>query len=400
MEGTLISSSAGVLAVLAGVTSLFFYLERKTKLRLFNYFPPLIFIYLVPVGLSNTGVIPNNSPVYGFMRQNILPMFLVLMLLQVDFLATVRAMGRGVMVMLLGTLGVVVGAPVALFIVRHGLRTLGPDAYKAYGALAGSWIGGTGNMAATAVALGLDDKSLAFGYALISDNAVYIIWLPLLLMSKNFAGWFQRFTRVPEGHVEAVHEAAGKLSLENGRPAMVHYLYLAFIGFGVTALAAWLARYLPEIPSGPEAQAFITTSTWNILLVTFFGVLLSFTRAGRIPGSHPLSMALVYLFVARMGATADLSRLDSSILWFLLGAYIWIFIHGMFLVGGARLFKVDVHTAAIASAANIGGAASAPIVAAYHNPVLVPVSILMALIGYAIGNPAAIFTGLLCRWVW
>ena len=163
------------------------------------------------------------------------------------------------------------------------------------------------------MALGLDDKSLAFGYALISDNAVYIIWLPLLLMSKNFAGWFQRFTRVPEGHVEAVHEAAGKLSLENGRPAMVHYLYLAFIGFGVTALAAWLARYLPEIPSGPEAQAFITTSTWNILLVTFFGVLLSFTRAGRIPGSHPLSMALVYLFVARMGATADLSRLEDLV---------------------------------------------------------------------------------------
>jgi uncharacterized membrane protein len=110
-------------------------------------------------------------------------------------------------------------------------------------------------------------------------------------------------------------------------------------------------------------------------------------------------MALVYLFVARMGATADLSRLDASILWFLLGAYIWICIHGFFLVAGAKVLKVDVHTAAIASAANIGGAASAPIVAAYHNPVLVPVSILMALIGYAIGNPAAIFAGLLCKWV-
>ena len=110
-------------------------------------------------------------------------------------------------------------------------------------------------------------------------------------------------------------------------------------------------------------------------------------------------MALVYLFVARMGAKADLSNLSTSVLWFLLGAYIWIFIHGFFLVGAARLFRVDVHTAAISSAANIGGAASAPIVAAYHKTSLVPVSILMALLGYAVGNPAAILAATLCKWV-
>jgi uncharacterized membrane protein len=399
MGDTLIGSSAGVLAVLAGVTSLFFLLEKRTGWRVFNYFPPLIFIYLIPVALSNAGIIPTQSPVYGFMRDSILPTFLVIMLLQVDFLATVRAMGRGVIVMLMGTLGVVVGAPIALFLVKHGLESLGPDAWKGYGALAGSWIGGTGNMAATAVALDLSDKSLAFGYGLIADNAVYLIWLPILLMSKNFAGWFHRFARTPKDRVESVHKAAAALSVESGRMEMRHLLYLAFLGFGATALSGWLAGLLPEVPSGPDAQAFITTSTWKILLVTGFGIVLSFTRASKIPGSHPVAMALVYLFVARMGATADLSNLSSSILWFLLGAYIWIFIHGFFLVGAAKALKVDVHTTAIASAANIGGAASAPIVAAHHNPVLVPVAILMALIGYAIGNPAAIFTGLLCKWV-
>jgi uncharacterized membrane protein len=136
-----------------------------------------------------------------------------------------------------------------------------------------------------------------------------------------------------------------------------------------------------------------------ILIVTFAGIGLSFTRASKIPGSHALAMALVYLFVARMGAKADLSSLDASVLWFVAGAFIWIFIHGAFLVGAAKLFKVDVHTAAIASAANIGGAASAPIVAAYHKTSLVPVSILMALLGYAVGNPAAILAGTLCQWV-
>jgi uncharacterized membrane protein len=399
MTHALIESSAGVLAVLAGVTSLFFLLEKRTKLKIFNYFPPLIFIYLVPVALSNLGVIPTQSPVYGFMRGNVLPMFLVIMLLQVDFLATIRAMGRGVIVMLMGTLGVVVGAPVALFLVRHGLQGLGADAWKGYGALAGSWIGGTGNMAATAVALELSDRSLAFGYGLISDNAVYLVWLPLLLMSKNFAGWFHRFTLVPEGRVASIEKASSELAVTSGAVEMRHFLYLAFLGFGVTALAGWLASFIPEIPSGPDAQAFITTSTYKILLVTCFGVMLSFTKASRIPGSRALSMALVYLFVARMGAVADLSNLDASILWFLLGAYIWIAIHGVFLVGAAKALRMDVHTAAIASAANIGGAASAPIVAAHHNPVLVPVAILMALIGYAVGNPAAILTGLLCKWV-
>jgi uncharacterized membrane protein len=105
----LIGSSAGVLAVLAGVTSLFFLLEKKTGWKVFNYFPPLIFIYLIPVALSNLDVIPTQAPVYSFMRESILPAFLVIMLLQVDFLATVRAMGRGVIVMIMGTLGVVVG---------------------------------------------------------------------------------------------------------------------------------------------------------------------------------------------------------------------------------------------------------------------------------------------------
>ena len=158
----------------------------------------------------------------------------------------------------------------------------------------------------------------------------------------------------------------------------------------------WITRNLWLIPALPP---YLTTSSYRILLVTVLGILLSFTRANKIPGSHALAMALVYLFVARMGAKADLSNISMAVFWFLLGAYIWIFIHGGFLLAAARLFKVDVHTAAIASAANIGGAASAPIVAAYHRPALVPVSILMALIGYAIGNFAAFIAANLCQWV-
>ncbi len=390
MSDILINTPAGILAVLAGVTSVFFFLEKRTGWKLFHYFPPLIFIYLVPVLLSNIGLIPSKSPVYDFMGDSILPMFLTIMLLEVDILATVRIMGRGVFVMLMGTVGVMVGAPVALLLVKQGL---GPEAWKAFGALAGSWIGGTGNMVAVAAGVQLDESSLEFGYAVIADNAVYLIWLPIMLASKNFADLFNKFTRMPKSRVEQMKKAADEMITEKGTVEMRHILYLVFIGFAATALSSWLAGHFKPFPP------VFTYNTYRILLVTLFGIVLSFTKVSKIPGSHAIAMALVYLFVARMGAKADLSSLDSSVLWFLLGAYIWIFIHGGFLVGAARLFKVDVHTAAISSAANIGGAASAPIVAAYHHPVLVPVSILMALLGYAVGTPAAIITAWLCKQV-
>jgi uncharacterized membrane protein len=140
----------------------------------------------------------------------------------------------------------------------------------------------------------------------------------------------------------------------------------------------------------------MTKGTYRILIITTLALLLSFTRARTIPGSHPLAMALVYLFVANMGGKSSVTGLADQAPWFLAGAFIWIFIHGGFCLLGAKIFKVDVHTAAISSAANIGGAASAPIVAAYHNEALVPVSILMALIGYAVGNYGAFAAAWLC----
>ncbi len=393
MQEAIISSPAGILAVLAAITSFFFYLEHKTGWTLFSYLPPLIFIYVIPVILSNTGLIPSKAPVYNFMGDTILPMFLVIMLLEVDILATVRVLGKGIFVMLMGTVGVVIGAPIALFLVKSGL---GPETWKGFAALAGSWIGGTGNMAAVAKAFELNESSLDFGYAVITDNAVYLIWLPIMLASKNFAARFNKFTGITRERLDRMHRAAEELTTDKGRMEMRHLLYLALIGFGVTALASWLAGYVPPYPEG---QPVFTYNTYKILIVTIFGIVLSFTPASRIPGSRAVAMALVYLFVARMGAKADLSNLSASVFWFVLGGYIWIFIHGFFLVGAARLFKVDVHTAAISSAANIGGAASAPIVAAHHKPTLVPVSILMALLGYAVGTPAAILTGWLCMLV-
>ncbi len=388
MNDALITSPVGILMVLAGVTSFFFFLEKKTGWKLFNYIPPLLFIYLLPLVLSNTGIMTNDSPVYAWMSSTILPMFLIIMLLDVDIVPAVRIMGRGIFVMFLGTAGVIIGAPIAYFIVKGGL---GPEAWKGFGALAGSWIGGTGNMAGVSEAIGTSPAD--FGLAAIADNLVYLIWLPIMLGSKNIAGWFHKFTKVDQARIDTLKKASGELITDKGKVEMRHLLYLIFLGLACAWVAGRISERLPEVPP------VLMGSAWKILIITTLGLILSLTPAKKIPGSHPLAMALVYLFVANMGARANVQDLAGQAPWFLLGAYIWIFIHGAFCVIGARIFRVDIHSTAIASAANIGGAASAPIVAAYHNESLVPISILMALIGYAIGNYGALAAAWLCSLV-
>ncbi len=381
MHDALINGDAGILFILAGNASLWFYLEKATGAKIFNYVPPLLFIYLLPAIFSNTGLIPNESGVYDWLGDYILPVFLVMLLLDVDVKATVRVMGRGVFVMLIGTLGVVIGAPIAYMVVKGWLE---PEAWKGYAVLAGSWIGGTGNMAAVSEGIGAEGTN--YGLAVIADNLVYLIWLPILLNSKSFAKTFHKFTGASDKRLDAMKKAADEILVDKGKPAMRHILYLVGIAFGATYFSTEIAKVIPEF------DPIFTFKTYKILIVTGFGLALSFTPAKKIPGSHELAMALIYLFVSRMGAETNVAGLAGQAVPFVAGAYIWIFIHGIFILGAAKLFKIDIHTAAIASAANIGGAASAPIVASYHDERLVPVSILMALIGYAVGTQAAFLT--------
>jgi len=235
-----ISSPAGLLAVLLGVCAFFFFLERATRWRLFHYLPPLIFIYAAPMVLSNWRVLPvallegdntvplsdgesthvamivNQSPVYDSIGELVLPVMLVLLLLNVDVAAAVRVMGRGVIVMLFGTAGVVVGAPVGYFFVR---QWLGPEAWKAFGTLAGSWIGGTGNMAA--VAEMIDTDGAEFGLAVLGDTTIYVVWLPILLMSKQpIVAAYHKESLVPAG------------------------ILMALIGYAIGNYAAYLAALL------------------------------------------------------------------------------------------------------------------------------------------------------------
>jgi len=393
MSDILISSPGGVLAVLCAVAAFWFYVEQVSGAKLFQYIPPLIFIYVTPVFLNNLDVIPASSPVYSGLSAYALPAFIVLMLIKVNVPAAIKIMGKGVLVMLMGTAGVVAGCVVSYLIVH---RWLAPDAWTGFGALAGSWIGGTGNMAATSEMLNTPPEQ--FGLAVLADNVIYIVWLPILLASKNFADRFNAWAKVPEERIRMMDSAAALVIQEEKAPQMRDYIYLVAIAVGVTWIAAALATILFDTMMGiaPDLQVVLSESTWRILLITTIALSLSATPVSRLPNATAMGTALIYIFVAGMGARATMEGFGQAPA-FLLGAFIWIFIHGAFCLLGAKLFRVDVHSVAIASAANIGAAASAPIVAAFHRPSLVPVSVLMALIGYALGNYLAPLAAHLAR---
>ncbi len=389
----LITSPGGVLAVLCAVAAFWFFVEQLSRARFFNYVPPLLFIYATPVFLNNFDIIPYESPVYDGLSSFVLPAFIVLMLIKVNVPAAVQVMGKGVLVMLMGTAGVMVGCVVSYVIVH---RWLSPDAWTGFGALAGSWIGGTGNMAAASEML--DTPPEQFGLAVLADNVIYLVWLPILLASRNFADRFNRWAKVPEDRLRMMDAASAQTIEADHVPAMRDYIYLAAIAISVTWISGSLAEsaFTWTQATFPALEGMLTTSTWRILLITTIALALSVTPVSRLPNSTALGTAMIYVFVAGMGARANIEGFGDAPA-FLLGAFIWIAIHGAFCLLGARIFRVDVHSAAIASAANIGAAASAPIVAAFHRPSLVPVSILMALIGYALGNYLAPLAAHLAR---
>jgi uncharacterized membrane protein len=287
----------------------------------------------------------------------------------------------------MGAAGIVLGCFAAFVAFRSGLPS---DAWSGFGALAGSWIGGTGNLAA--VSESLKTPSELVGIVVLVDNFVYLAYFPLILVCKRWAEPFNRFTGVTEAEIKAFHEAAAEVESKTHE---VHFRdVLTLIGWGFVAIVAarWLGGLLPEVPP------VLTSGTWTILLVTTFGVLLSATPLRRVPGTEPLSMSFVYLYMTMIGASADLRALTQAH-WFLAAGFLAITLHLIVIVVGARLLRLDVSMAAVASVAAVGGAASAPVAAGYHREGLVPVSIMLALLGYALGNYLGVATAYLCQLV-
>lgn len=369
------------------VPVLFLNLERWTQWKLFDYFPPIIWIFLFPIMLSSIRVIPTESPTYDTFKAFGVPMFIILMLLDVDLRSTMKVALRSLGVLLMGAIGVVIGGMVAFFLLKGQLD---PEAWRGFGALAGSWIGGTGNLAAVAEAV--ETPPTMIGIVVIADTFIFILYFPLLFACKRWAEPFARFTKVSEEEARKFDEAVNQLQEKSSEIHFPDVLALFGMGFLLIWIVGYIAQYLPA------KEGVVTAKTWQILILTTVALALSTTRLRRIHGTKTLSMALVYVYLSMIGAQADI-RQATTAPYFLLAGIICIVLHIAFCILGAKLFRVNVQMTAIASIANIGGAASSPVVAAYHRKELVPVAILLALVGYALGNYLGLLAAYGCRWM-
>ncbi len=375
----------GVMAVIVMIPVLFVWLEKRTRWKIFDILPAIIWIFLTPIALSNLDVIPRSSPVYSEFKSWAVPMFIVLMLLDINIREALRVAWRGVGVMVLGSLGIVAGASISFFLFRSGLPA---NSWSGFGALAGSWIGGTGNLAAVAESLSTPPEMV--GIVVLVDNFVYVLYFPIILTCKRWAGRFNRYTRVSEAQIRHIAESTAGVEKKTHEVHFRHILILLGWGFSAILAANAVAGWLPALPP------VLTEKTWAMLLVTTLGIVLSSTPLKNVPGTEPLAMTLVYIYMTMMGAAADMRNLGGA-QWFVLAGIVCIVIHLGVVILGARLFRVDVSMAAVASVAVVGGAASAPVAAGYHREELVPVSIMLALIGYGLGNYLGVATAYLCH---
>ena len=384
-SNVLVTHPYALLAVMMLIPVLFLNLERWTHWKVFDYLPPIIWIFIFPIVLSSTRVIPTSSPTYSTFKEFAVPMFIILMLLDVDLRSTMRVALRSVGVLVIGAIGVVIGGILAFAMLKGNLE---PDAWRGFGALAGSWIGGTGNLAAVAEAV--QTPPTMIGLVVIADTFIFILYFPLLFMAKKWAKPFARFTRVTEKDAREFDEAVNQIEEKTSN---VHYRDVLTL-FGIGFLLIWGIGILSE--HLPTKQYVWEAETWKVLILTTVALFLAMTPLRKVAGTGALSMALVYVYLSMIGAQADI-REAASAPYFLIAGVICIVLHLVLVVLAARIFRIDVHMAAIASVAAIGGAASAPVVAAYHRKQLVPVAILLALVGYALGNYLGLAAAYGCR---
>ena len=393
-EGPLVQDPAGILAVLMAVLAVIFWMTQHRVLgRVFKIIPALVFCYFVPTTLTTLGLIPDKSPLYEWVKAFVLPASLLLLILALDVPGILRLGPKAGIMLLAGTTGVVIGGPISLFVCQQWLPE---DAWKGMAALAGSWIGGGANFVAIGKSAGASDPMLAT--MVIPDVFVASIWMGVLLY---LSGHQHRVDAWTGADATAIRELERRLTEFQARvtrvpllPDLMIILAFGFVGSWISYAAGnELARHIAASPRFAFVGEFIPATTWKYIIVTTLGVILSFTPARKLEGAgaSKLGSVMIYLLVACIGASADFAKIVQAPALILMG-FVWIAFHIIMLLGVGWLIKAPIFFVAVGSQANIGGAASAPVVAAAYHPSLAPVGALLAVAGYVLGT----YAGLVC----
>lgn len=377
-----------VFAFLATLVAVIFWLSGVKKFeKFFEYVPPVIFVYFLPMIATTLGVTPASSAAYDFTTRYLLPLALFLLMISIDLKSVAKLGPVALFMVTAGTLGIIFGGPIALMLFGGMLPA---DAWKGFAALSGSWIGGTANM--VAIAESVDTPESAFGPIIVVDTVVGYGWMGVLLF---FSVWQKKFDSLTNANTAAIEETNARLAeMDRDRhPTTVKdAAFLIGLGMGVAVLCVNLGGMIPSLGD----PTIISATTWAVLIVVTVGLFLSFTplRDFEKVGASQFGYTALYLLLAGIGAQGDLKEVIQAPIYLVAGA-VWLGVHILFLYMAARIVKAPLFFIATGSMANVGGAASAPVVAGVYHPAMAPVGLLMAVVGYVFG----IYGALVCAWL-
>jgi uncharacterized membrane protein len=373
-----------LLAVLAVI---FWFGDTAPGKRVFSIIPKLVFCYFVPTTLTTFGVLPEESALYDWIKMFLLPASLLLLIIALDVPGILRLGPKAVIMLLSGTAGVVIGAPIALLVCRGLLpEEMLDETWRGMTALSGSWIGGGANMVALGQIAECSDDM--FGKMIIVDVFVANIWMGVLLYAAGQQARIDRWTGADASAIHDLQRRIADFEEKTSRiPSLTDLMIIVAFGF----VGSWVCYLAGDALN--QIAPFLSATTWKFILITSIGVVLSYTPVRRLEGagSSKIGSVMLYLLVASIGAHASFTTIGEAPVLVLIG-FVWMAVHVIVLLSVGKLIKAPIFFVAVGSQANIGGAASAPIVASAFHPTLAPVGVLLAVAGYVLGT----YAGLLC----
>jgi uncharacterized membrane protein len=384
-----ISDAFSLLTFLMTVVGALFWLKSLRAFeRVFHYVPPVLWILLVPTLATTFRLIPSEHLVYDWLQNRVLIVALVLLLLATNLRSIARIGRPALWMMVTASASLAVGAVIAFAILHTWLPA---DAWKSIAALMGVWTGGYGNM--VAVATSVDASAAMLTNAIITDTVVGFAWMSLLITLAPAQEWLDRRLRADRAVLDDLNDRLARLQAEQARSIGIADLAVMLgLGIGVAWLAGQAGGYLPT------ANGVFSPFTWSVILASAAGVLLSLSPFGMLQhaGATQVGTYLLYLAYAAIGARANLNGIGSAPMFLLVGAVIVVF-HAIVMLVVARAFRIPIFAVVVASQANIGGMATAPIVASIYQRALAGVAVLLVPLGLAYGTFVALLVAAVCR---